>query len=251
MSDERWITANGTPVLVKDGQGAGDAVREKFGTGDGAALKKWGEKKLASAPSPKVLPAPAAAATHDTSTMKMIGEGANRKVFDAGEHHVIKEAKNAKAKKDNRSEVEASGKDSLLAKIVDHDPKHAWVKQEKLRETSTAELAKSFGVSAADAKKTYSVVIAGPTGFPQVVHGKDWLFAATHHSISGEDHQSTWGGDKPPKSAGKFIARLKELKANVPNLDHADLAYANQWGHDHAGNPKIADYGFTVEKKKK
>jgi hypothetical protein len=203
-----------------------------------SALKVWAKKK---ASHPTVHP--------DTSSMSVLGEGANRKVFDSGSH-VIKVAKNAKAKKDNRTEVKMSGKDPLLAKIVAHDPKHAWVKQEKLHPSSNESLAKSFGISTADAKKKYSVVIKDAVGIPTLVHGKDWLFAATHHSISGSDHQEKWGGEKPPKSADKFISRMKELKANVPDLDHGDLAYANQWGHDAAGSPKVADYGFTVEKKK-
>lgn len=183
--------------------------------------------------------------TPDVSKMAILGEGASRKVYDAGDGTVIKVAKNAAAKKDNRAEVEASGKNALLATVSDHAKDYSWVKQEKLTPVSDADLAKAFGVSSADAKKTYTVMIKGPPGWPdQPVSGKSWLFAAVH-SADGMN------GEKP-KSAGAFIDKLKQLKSDVPQIDMRDLAYSNQWGLSKSGAAKVADYGFTkaVEEEK-
>jgi hypothetical protein len=196
-------------------------------------------KKVAAAKKPPAVKAWAAGTPGkvDTSQMKVLGEGANRRVFDAGDH-VIKVAKNAQAKKDNRMEAESSGKHPLLARVVEHGDKGGWVKQEKLKPTTHAEMAKHFGVSAADQKKTYSVQIKDAFGLPTMVHGKDWLFAATH-AANGTDLGEV------PKSAKKYIEKLQELKKAVPKLDLTDLAYHHQWGTDAEGQHKIADYGFT------
>lgn len=177
-----------------------------------------------------------------TKAGPMLGEGANRKVHDAGPTEVIKVAKNAGAKKENRAEAEASGMHPLLAKVTEHGPGHEWIRQEKLSNVSLADMAKHFGVSAADQKKTYEVQIKDPWGLPQTVTGKDWLFAAIHSVENG-------GATAAPKSAGKLVEALKGLKAAVPKIELADMAYPNQWGRSAGGEVKVADYGFVGGKK--
>ncbi len=195
---------------------------------------KKDEKKESEKPGPKSV-----SKRPDTSKMKVLGEGASRKVFDDGDT-VIKEAKNEggkleQSKKANKTEVDASGRSDLLAPVLEYAPDYSWVRQEKLTPITSAKLAEHFGVSKADAEKKYTVTIKDPWGGSQKVHNKDWLYAATHE---------TWNGEKLVKSAGKFVEALKELKKNVPKLDLGDFAYAEQWGLGKAGKPLIADYGF-------
>jgi SPP1 gp7 family putative phage head morphogenesis protein len=179
-------------------------------------------------------------AAPDVASLKPIAEGANRKVYEHGNGGVLKVAKNAKARAENKAEVEASGKNPLLARISQYGERYAWVRQEKLAPASNEQLAKAFGVSSADAGKKYDVVTKDPWGGDQVVRGKDWLFAATH-AVNG-------GHPSPVRSAGKFVSALTQLKHDVPGLDLADVAYANQWGLDPSGSPKILDYGFAEKK---
>lgn len=229
----------------------------KFGTGPGsgggpkkdspkpskpkAEKPKAEPKEKPSAPSGSNAPAsprPQKSPTQpDTSKMQKLGEGANRNVYDAGDGTVIKVAKNAKARKDNKTEVEYSGKDPLLADVKEFGENYAWVRQEKLRKTSSDELAKHFGVSPADAKRKYTVVIKDAFGFDVTVTDKDWLYAATHAANGGS-------GESPRSSSG-FQAQLKRVKKVAPRLDLRDFAYPEQWGISGGGAAKIADYGFT------
>jgi phage-related protein (TIGR01555 family) len=172
----------------------------------------------------------------DTSKLKVLGEGASRKVYEDG-NTVIKVAKNAKAKKDNRAEAEASSKSDILAKITEHAPDYSWVRQEKVEPVTSAQLADHFGISKADQKKSYTVTIKDPWGGDQDVHGKDWLFAATYQAIHGGK-----SGDKM-KSAGQFLTAMKELSSKLPKLDLSDFAYSNQWGRGQSGKFLISDYG--------
>lgn len=61
MADEggRWVTINGAAVFIKDGQSAGDAIKERFGGGKDPkteALKaKLAKAKAANAAGAKVL----------------------------------------------------------------------------------------------------------------------------------------------------------------------------------------------------
>jgi hypothetical protein len=65
------------------------------------------------------------------------------------------------------------------------------------------------------------------------------LFAAVHEA------------DRPgsvkdlPKSAGKLVDALRQIKKDIPDLDIGDFAYSAQWGVAKDGKIKIADYGFT------
>jgi|GEM_PF-2409274 len=171
----------------------------------------------------------------DISSMKFIGAGASRNVYDDGDT-VIKVAKNAKSKQDNRSEAESSGKSDLLAKITEHAPDYSWIRQEKASPITSAQIADHFGVSKSDATKSYSVKIKDAFGNDAVIHNKDWLYAATHTSISGE---------KYVRSAGKFVAAMNELKGKIPDIGLDDFAYIENWGAAKSGRPIITDYGFS------
>jgi uncharacterized protein len=208
---------------------ADDQPREPAGTPEGGQFASGSAGGATSSPT-------SVSGKPDISKMTQLGEGASRKVYDAGNGTVIKVAKSVKARGENRNEAEDSGKNDLLAKVSEHGDKFAWIRMEKLSPATSQDLAKHFGVSQKDAAKKYDVTINGPPGWPdQKVTGKDWLFAATHAAD---------GRGEAPKTADKFVAALRRLKADLPKTELGDLAYANQWGIDKSGKPKIADYAF-------
>jgi 8-oxo-dGTP pyrophosphatase MutT (NUDIX family) len=188
-----------------------------------------------------------------------LGEGAARKVYDDGDT-VIKVAKNAAARNDNKAEAEFSGKSSLFAKIEEKGPNGEWVRQEKLspvkgkdsfsdlpkyqreakqKDAADAEVVKHFGVSEKEASQKFNVTIKDVYGRDATAENKSLLFAAVHEA------------DRPgsvkdlPKSAGKLVDALRQIKKDIPDLDIGDFAYSAQWGVAKDGKIKIADYGFT------
>lgn len=174
----------------------------------------------------------------DVSGMDLLGEGASRKVYDAGDGTVVKVPKGRDARRDNKAEMEASGKNDLLARVVDGAKDGSWIRQERLEKVTPADLAKSYGVSAADQGRRYEVTIKDPWGFPVKTTG-DWMLAAVH-AADGRERASNLG-----RSVDKFIEDLKRLKATVPGLDLRDLAYAPQWGRSADGRVKVADFSLT------
>jgi hypothetical protein len=154
---------------------------------------------------------------------------------------VIKVAKNALARHDNRAEIDFSGRDPLFAKIVEKGPKDSWVRQEKLRTTKDpAEIVRKLGVSEEDARRKFDIVIPGMFGSDYVSSGKDILRAIVQEA---DKPGSVVGG--LPRSARAAVERFRELKQKVDNLGIGDLGFVHQWGLDRRGNPKIADYSFT------
>ena len=150
-----------------------------------------------------------------------LGEGSSREVYAADNKRVVKLAKGAKGRAQNKAELDAYTNLSLVpvfAEVYDSAPDFTWIESEITRQlNSDEEFKKLLGLSPVELKEELL----------------EWEWDEEH-----ADFDKTLFSD---------LTRLIIHLRDDANMEVGDLIKVNSWGKTPEGRAVLLDYGFTED----